>query len=306
MTIADGSRHNLRYIKETTFGTTPTGSQSSKIAMKPLRHTGTSLSLSKEQIESEEIRDDRQIAHHRHGNRAIGGDVNFELSHSTFDDFLEAALCGTWAANVVKAGLARRSFTIERHHSDINKYLRYTGCNIATMSLSVAPNSMVTGSFGVVGKGFSTGTAALTHSTNGTPTATEPFDSFTGTIKEGGSPIATITAIEFNLENGMEAQYVVGSPETLEPSIGQSKVTGSVTAYFTDTTMLDKFVNETESSIEFTLRDAAGNSYLFSFPKVKYNSGDPEVGGTGSITQTLEFVALYDSTAQTQFKITRS
>ena len=300
MTIATGSRHNLSYVVEATFGTTP-----SSPGFTPIRHTGTTLGLSKDAVESEELREDRQVAHFRHGNKSVTGDINFELSYGGLDALLEATLCGTWATNVLKAGTTRRSYTVERHHQDIGKYLRSTGCQFNTMSLSVAPNSMVTGSFGIIGSGFTTSGSALGSATYSAESTTAPFDSFSGSIKEGGSAIAIITALELNIDNGMEALYVVGSADTLLPSIGKSSVTGSVTAYFENTTLLDKFVAETTSSIEFTLTDAAGNDYIVLLPKVKYNSGNPEVSGPGAITVTLDFVALYNSTDASQIKITR-
>ena len=300
MTIATGSRHNLSYVLESTFGTTPTNP-----SFTPIRHTGTTLGLSKDAGESEELREDRQVAHYRHGNKSVTGDVNFELSYGGLDDLLQATLCGTWATNVLLAGTTRRSFTVERHHQDIGKFLRSTGCQFNTMSLSVAPNSMVTGSFGVIGSGFSSSGTALTNATYSAESTTAPFDSFTGAITEGGSAIAIITALELNIDNGMEALYVVGSSDTLLPSIGKSMVTGSVTAYFENTTLMDKFVNETTSALQFTLTDAAGNDYIFLLPKVKYNSGNPEVSGPGAITLTLDFVSLFNSASDKQIKITR-
>jgi len=81
MTIATGSRHDMAYIAETTFGTTP-----ATPAFTPIRHTGTTLGLSKDAIESEELREDRQIAHFRHGNKSVSGDINFELSYDSFND----------------------------------------------------------------------------------------------------------------------------------------------------------------------------------------------------------------------------
>ena len=300
MTIATGSRHNLAYVLESTFGTTP-----SSPGFTPIRHTGTTLGLSKDAVESEELREDRQIAHFRHGNKSVTGDINFEMSYGGLDALIEATLCGSWATNVLKAGTTRRSFTIERYHQDISKYLRSTGCQFNYMSLNVAPNSMVTGSFGVIGSGFTTSGSALGSSTYSAETTTAPFDSFTGSITEGGSAIAVITALELQIDNGMEALYVVGSADTLLPSIGKSSVTGSVTAYFENTALIDKFINETSSAIQFTLTDAAGNDYIFSLPNIKYNSGNPEVSGPEAITVTLDFVALYNSSDASQIKITR-
>ena len=301
MTIATGSRHNLSYVVEATFGTTP-----ATPGFAPIRHTGTTIGLSKDAIESEELREDRQVAHFRHGNKSVTGDINFELSYGGLDALLEATLCGTWASDVLKAGTTRRSYTIERHHQDISKYLRSTGCQFNTMSLSVAPNSMVTGSFGVIGSGFTTSGTAIASSTYSAESITAPFDSFTGSITEGGSSIAVITALELNIDNGMEALYVVGSADTLLPSIGKSSVSGSVTAYFENTTLIDKFVSETASAIVFTLTDAAGNDYIVELPNIKYNSGNPEVSGPGAITVSLDFVALYNSGDASQIKITRT
>ena len=300
MTIATGSRHDMAYVAESTFGTTPTTP-----VFVPIRHTGTTLGLSKDAIESEELRQDRQIAHYRHGNKSVSGDVNIELSYGSFDDLLQATLAGSWASDVLLAGTTRRSFTIERHHSDINKYLRSTGCSFNSMSLSVAPNSMVTGSFSIIGKSFTVASTAISGATYSSETTSAPFDSFTGSVNEGGSSVAVVTGIELSVDNGMEALYVVGSDETLLPSIGKSTVTGSITAYFENSLLIDKFISETASSLEFTLTDQAGNSYIFELPNVKYNSGNPEVGGPGAITVSLDFVPLYDSGTGSQIQITR-
>ena len=300
MTIATGSRHDMAYVAESTFGTTPTTP-----VFVPIRHTGTTLGLSKDAIESEELRQDRQIAHYRHGNKSVSGDVNIELSYGSFDDLLQATLAGSWASDVLLAGTTRRSFTIERHHSDINKYLRSTGCSFNSMSLSVAPNSMVTGSFSIIGKSFTVASTAISGATYSSETTSAPFDSFTGSVNEGGSSVAVVTGIELSVDNGMEALYVVGSDETLLPSIGKSTVTGSITAYFENSLLIDKFISETASSLEFTLTDQAGNSYIFELPNVKYNSGNPEVGGPGAITVSLDFVALYDGGTGSQIQITR-
>jgi hypothetical protein len=301
MTIATGSRHDLSYILESVYGTTP-----STPAFTPIRHTGTTVGLSKDAIESEELREDRQIAHFRHGNKNVSGDINIELSYGSFDDLIQAVMCGTWATDILKAGTTRRSFTIERHHEDITRWLRATGCHFNTMSLSVAPNSMVTGSFGVIGKDFTIATSAIVGATYGAESTTAPFDSFTGTISEGGSGIAVVTALELSIDNGMEAIYVVGDDTTLEPSIAKSTITGSLSVYLENTSLIEKFVNETGSSIQFVLTDAAGNDYTFDLPNVKYNSGNPEVGGPGAVTASLDFVALYDSGEDTNLKITRT
>lgn len=308
--MANGSRHSMRYVAETVYGQTP-----ATPAFKPIRHTGTTLGLSKESLQSEEIRDDRQIADFRHGARQVGGDINFELSFGSFDDLLEAVTLGTWVADGapggdgdrLKAGTVRRSFTVERFFGDIatadKPYHRFTGVELNTLALAISANVMITGTFGTVGSDMSTAQAIIAGATYAAPTTTSPLDSFTGTLNENGTPIAVITEIQLNLENGLEARFVVGSKKSILPSIGRSNVSGTITAYFENSLLLDKFINETESSIVFELPDGAGNKYVFTLPRIKYNGGQPDVEGEGPITLSMPFQALLDSVTQSNIII---
>lgn len=303
MTIANGAQHSLHYVAESTYGTTPTTP-----TWTPVPHTGTNLALSKDGIESEKLRGDRQVEDFRHGNRSIAGDVSAELEYGAFDDLMEAALCGTWSTDVLKAGTTRRSFTFERKFGDLAtpEYHRYTGCEVNTMALSVSPNSMVSVTFGLIGKDLALATTQVASSVYSADLGNSPFDSFTGSITEGGSAIATVTQIDLSLENGIEAMFAVGSQTTLRPSIGKSRVTGTLTTYFESKALYEKFINETASSIALTLTDVDGNDYLIEIGNVKYNSGQPDVSGEGSVTIAMEFVGLYDATDASNIVITRT
>ena len=177
---------------------------------------------------------------------------------------------------------------------------------VNTMSISIAPNSMIGVSFGFIGKDQSIAQTAIASSTYSTLTDTCQFDSFTATINEGGSPIALVTEMEVTLENGIEPQFVVGSSTTLRPSIGRCNVTGSITVYLEDQAMLTKFQNETESSLDITMTDPDGNTFQIEIPKLKYNSGQPDVSGEGSVTVSMDFQAIYDSVDASNIVITRN
>ena len=303
MAIANGAQHQLHYVAENTYGTTP-----STPTWTPIPHTGTSLNMSKDAVESEKLRGDRQIEDFRHGNKTIGGDISCELEYEAFDDLLEAVMCGTWDTDVLKSGTTRRSFTIEREFGDLAtpEYHRHTGCEFNSMAVSVAPNQMATATFTIVGKDLEVATSEVAGSTYSADVGNTPFDSFTGSITEGGSAIATVTAIEFTIENGIEPLFSVGSDTTNRPSIGKSRVTGSLTTYFDSKALYEKFLNETESEIVLTLTDVDGNDYQFDIPRVKYNSGQPDVSGEGAVTIAMDFVALYNDADGSQLVITRT
>lgn len=307
---ATGARHSLDYVLESVYGTTP-----ATPVFADVRHTGCTLGLAKSSFESSEIRSDRQIAHFRHGNKNVSGGIPIEMSYGSFDAFLEAVLCGTWAADTpsvgideLKAGTTRRSFTFERYFANLTtpEYHRYTGQEFNSFNMEIKPDAIVTGNFSLIGQGYTNATTAIAGATYGSPTTTEPFDSFSGTINEGGSPIAILTGLSFTLENGLNPLFVIGSDETLQPSIGRSRLTGTITAYFQSKALLDKFVNETASDLVFTLVDAAGNQYQFDFPNIKYNGGQPDVEGEGEVTIALPFIGLYDATEASNIVIQRN
>jgi hypothetical protein len=278
--------------------------------MDEIRHNGTSLALTKETVESNEIRSDRQIADIRHGNRQVGGDINTELSYGSFDDFIEAVLAGTWdtdgggvGIDRLEAGVTRRYFSILRDFSDISQEELFTGCEINTFNMVVAPNAIVTGDFGIVGDDASTTPPA--GATFNAPTTTSPFDSFTGIINEGGGASSVVTSLTLNVDNGINALFVVGDSSSADTSIARSNVTGSIDVYFEDASLINKFWNETESSIDFTLVDPAGNKYIVTLPRVKYMGGQPDVSGEDPVTISMPFQALYDSSTGTNIRIDR-
>lgn len=300
MGASSGGFHGLYYIAESTFGTTPSTPE-----MTQLRHTSCSLVLSKDTFQSNELRSDRQIQDVRTGAQKVGGDIGFEFSWKEFDPLLEGALFGAWTSNVLKAGTVQKSFTLERKFADITQYGVFTGCTMDKFSLEVKPNAIVTGSFSVVGKGAAYSGTPL----DAIPTASQqesPYDSFTGVMKEGGSTVAFVTGLSLSIQNNLSPNYVVGSNQTPFITAGRTNVSGTLSCMFQDLTMLNKFINETETSIEFTLGNGTTKSYTFKIPRVRYTGGDNAVSGEGVVTLSMPFMGVYDGTVGSALQITRT
>jgi hypothetical protein len=307
--FATGARHGVSYVAESVKGTTP-----ATPAMTTLRLTGISLELSQEGFQSSELRGDRQIHDYRHGTRQVEGQLDFELSYGAYDDLLEGALFGSWSTAgqpVLKAGSEVKSFTIERRFLglDTPQYLSYTGCMINQLSLSVRPEGIVSGSMGIIGLGAAAQATTLGEPSD--PAANSPFDAFHGVIKEGASlaTLGVVTALELSLNNGISAAFAIGGVDARDAIEGRSDLTGSLSAYFQDTTLLAKFLNESESALELILEDLAdsgeGNKYQISIPRLKFTGGQMPVRDEGPVVITLPFQVLYDSTEETNLKITR-
>lgn len=306
MAFATGGFHGLNCTEEIDFGVVPASPQ-----MKRLRHTSCSLVLSKDSFQSDELRSDAQISDFRHGNKQASGDIGIEVSYGEYDAFLAAAIRSTgWAIDpetgneAVVAGTHMRSFVLERVFNDIGQYEYFTGCEVNTLSFTVEPNSMVTGSIGIVGKNIEFSTTPLDPSPDPSLTAS-PFDGFKGVLEEGGAVIAVITSVEISIDNSIEAQFVIGSDTAEALTAGRINITGTITAFFENMDLLQKFVNETESMLKFTLGDGVRESYVFTLPRIKYSGGENPVDGEGVITLNMPFQALYDECTGTNIKIER-
>lgn len=100
MAQADTNLGTLRYSVESTWGETPAGP-----VMTEVRLTSESLSHQKQTVVSQQVRSDRRRADVLEVGQSASGDVGFELSYGSFDDFFESALGSTIASAVVTNAL---------------------------------------------------------------------------------------------------------------------------------------------------------------------------------------------------------
>lgn len=300
MAFAQGSRSRLAYGIETTFGTAAT-------TYKNIPFNTHSLNLTKDRVAGNEIQPDRMPRVDRHGNRQVGGDIVVDLRDADFDDLIRSAMLSNWSTDVIKVGTTPVFLTIEDYAQDIDQARLFTGCAVNSMAVSLAPNQMVTTTFGIVGKDM---TISATEKTVTAATGAAPFDAYSGDLAignvGGATPIAIVTGMDFTLTNSFAPTFVIGDSTTPSLEYGMAVVEGTLTAYFQDVNLINRFLNETETEIEVSVNDPTGtNAYTFTFPRVKINSADVGVDGPTSRIINMSFVALRDATEGTNLKITR-
>ena len=302
MAFAQGSRSSLSYIVETTFGTTPAGN------FKNLPFSTHSLNLTKDRVAGNDIQADRMPRVDRHGNRQVSGDIVVDLRDTDYDEFLEAAMLNSWSLNTLKVGTTPKFLSIEDYAADIDQARLFTGCTVTSLGVSLAPNQMVTTTFGIVGKDMTIGAIQKTQDA---ASGAAPFDAYSGDLSIGNvgnaAAVAIVTGLDFNLTNSFAPTFVIGDDSAPSLEYGQAVVEGTLTAYFEDAALINRFLNEVESELIVSVDDPTGlNAYTFSFPKIKINSADVGVDGPTSRVINMSFVALYDATEGTNLKIERS
>jgi len=302
MALATGAQAEIGYIEEVAYGVLPATPEFVALPV-----TGITPEVTKEGFQSGDLRADRQISDFRHGGKATTLALPFEFKHGEFDPLLESALFGAWATNVLKAGVTRKSFQMEVAYTDIAQFHLFNGLIVNSMSLSISTDATVTGTFNMVGLDMTPSGTTSDNVGGFTPVgAKRSFDSFSGVINEGGSPIAIVTAVELNIENGLTPAKVIGSDVPVDYFDGRCNVTGTLTAFFEDAVLLNKFLNETPSDLDLTLTDPDGNTMQIEVPRIIYTGGSAPVSGEAGISIAMPFQAVYDATATTALQITRS
>jgi len=252
------------------------------------------------------------------GNNVTGAKIlafptadTMQLDGAAFTDesslVAEPILVETFDA-VLSLGDVRISHTVVRQFTDLQATddFVFHGVEMSTFDLTVAANAIVTASFGAIGKNQSFLPDYVDDGTVTPASGSSVMDAFSGKLSEGGTPIATVTEITLNIDNGMEVRPVIGSDSTLRPGQARFNCTGQITAYFEDVSLLKKFLDETDTSLSFEIRGRDGRSYTFALPRISFSGGQPDVPDEGDVMLTMPFQALLDKTAATNLTITRA
>lgn len=207
----------------------------------------------------------------------------------------------TIATSRLANGTTQRSFTIEKALEDVTQFFAYRGMNASKLSLSFQSGAIVTGSLDFMGKDSLRDT---TTTLPGTPIASETYDvvnavSGVGNILENGSPLSGtfIKSLKFDLDNKLRGQDAIGVLGNAAIAPGTLEVKGEMEVYLSDGALYDKFVNNTASSIIWSMKDGAGNGYALTLPKVKYSDAKVQAGGLDQdVMLSMPFTALMDAT----------
>lgn len=301
--MAEGSRYSSYFIKETESGVTPnTGT------LKIFRATKSGLDINIATLQSDELRDDAEVADFRLGTRHVEGTATAEFSADTFDDLIAAAMRNVWSTNTVKGGIERQSFTFVDYNADIPDmpYTIYRGCEINTMAITVGASAMTQIEFGIVGRTMEPSATLPAGLTVGPRTLTPPMDGFSGSINLGATALSVITELTMNIDNGIEPRFVVGSKFSIKPGVKRRNVTGTLTSYYEDNTIRNKFLNEEESLLTIDVIDGtSGAGYRFKMPRMKITEAPRPVDGEGDIMINMSYRGLLSNTDGYSMQITK-
>lgn len=302
MANAHGTRHEVAYTTETTFGTMP--STPVFTALNADRSNGFTMNRDQTFYEDTSNRADGNRQDTFQGNYIARGTLSQVLRYGEMDTFFASLFGGSWTTNVLVNGTARTSLALERAWTDLGKYQTFNGVCVDSVKLEIPTDGTVKASWALVGT--SVGAVADTSASASAYTAQATDLVFTeggATITEGGSTLAYCTAISLSIERPNAVANVIGSNAAYDVKPGVFKVSGDLKALFPDATLYNKFVNHTSSSLVIVLSNGT-NSYTLHMGKLRFTKA--EIPATdGFVEQTLAFEAFFDETDAGTLKITR-
>jgi len=230
----------------------------------------------------------------------VTDDNNIIVENLTLTDELAgASITITYNCHIYN-GTTERSYTIERAHEDINQWFAFKGMIANQLSLNIASGSIVTGSFSFMGSettltqepySCGAGTAAPTTTVMNAVTNV-------ANIYEGGTTTTSgcfCQSLDFTINNNVRALNSIGSLYACDMGAGTISVDGNMQLYFVDETAYNKFLNNTATSLMFTLEDSAGNSYAVSIPEIKFSTASVNASGINQdVMQATGFTAILD------------
>lgn len=196
----------------------------------------------------------------------------------------------------VSVGRTIRTFSLLIVYNDLLAQPAYdivTGVEFTGFSLNVATNAFATGTFSVIGRTYLANQQLPSGSVLGKPTTTRPYTGLDGAIKQDGIQLAVVTSMTPKLDNSANAEFAIGSPGVSYISYGRANNTFEISAAFTDYSLFEAFINETQSSIVLRM-ELDGNFLEFIYPKVQLTSGSPNPQGEGTIVLSVGVQAIRD------------
>jgi len=243
-----------------------------------------------------------------------GGDITLDLPTRGLGLLLSHAMGSAPTPTTVSTGVYSYSFTLGdvygRSFSAQVGVPQYngtvmaktvTGVKVQSFELAVANNGIATGKFTVDAAGFVTSQALATASYSA---AGSVFNFSQGSLTVDAVAVANVKDFSLTIDNSLKQDRFTlnGLATKSEQTIsGFRKVSGKLTAEFTDVTLMNKFLTDTSAALVLsfvgsTIAATYKDTLTITLPAVKFNADTPNVAGPGVVDLAMTFDVFDDGT----------
>lgn len=201
---------------------------------------------------------------------------------------------GTYTHTFTSGGtLPSFSFEIGHPNLDTPKFFRHTGAKLGTLSFDMSRSGPVNAQVSAIAQDEVS--AASTIDASPSSHALSRFNQGNGTIKLGGSTLASVTQGSFTFDNSLEAVETIRADGKIDGvDEGEARASGSMTVrYSTDTTIETAVDAETPVALEysFSIPGSEGYELIFAMPRVFLPKPKKSITGPGGIEASYDWQA---------------
>ncbi|MCU1350215.1 MAG: hypothetical protein JWO56_3245 [Acidobacteria bacterium] len=291
MPNAQGTSESLIFGPETSFKTMPATPNGDKLPV-----VGPSFRPTRNKFSSKSLTGSPEPRSIILGKLSIDGEFTLDCNPAS----MQAVLAGvfgskrqygvgpTYVADYYLGPL--QPYFFQQGHSDIGKYLLFNGGYFGTLGLSIATEGTMEAKVGIKAAKQTNYSSSQVTGTVTDRTGYEPFSYQLVRIKQGGTVIGYSQQLDLNIDRKLgNAASQDGSNEQAVIFSEIAEISGSLTALFPDTTLLDAALGGAETSLEIWLPSNNGSGVLFEMATIRFRPGQITTNGTGLVQQKLEF-----------------
>jgi hypothetical protein len=310
MAIGSGIGSQLGIAAETTFNTSVT-------VTRFYEFTSENISYNKKTAVGMGLRAAGQVP--RSQRRVVttfdaGGEITLDLPTKGLGLLLAQAMGTSPTATTTTTGVYSYSFTLGDVYGrsftaqvGVPQYggtvtpKTVSGAKIQSFELGVTTGGIATGKFQLDAASLTTGTALATASYTA---AINLFHFAQGAITLDATSIANVKDFTLTVDNTLKQdRYNLGSSGAKAEQVinGFRKISGKLTAEFTDTTLFSKFYSDANAALVLTFTGAIiangqSEKLTITIPAAKFNADTPNVPGPGTVDLSMSFDVFDDGT----------
>lgn len=209
---------------------------------------------------------------------------------------------GTVKGKNLRNGAVKKTFSMERNFSDLtDEWMNHTGMMVGSMVINAASEAIVDGTLSFQGQQTAIATATLGSGT-ATSVTSNPIMSAVanvGSIYENDTLVSGVFFKSINLttNNNLRNLTAISNLYPIDINMGSFAAEFAVETYFSDTSLLAKYINGTPSALAYQFDDDNGNTIVIEAPNVKYSAGTLNgVALNSDVMVSLTATALNDPT----------
>lgn len=191
----------------------------------------------------------------------------------------------TMGGSYIRNGVTPISFSIQKVLEDLSpdQFILLRGMRVGQIQLAFETAAILTGTLSLMGltsKVDTTGEAGqtlVTAPTNDVMNATGNVQSIW--IDDTLASTTYLNTLNLNINGNLRPQDAIGNLPHIGIALSRMEVTADAEIYFQDDTEYQKYLSATAFSLAFRVEDNAGNAYIYTLPRCKYETGEVVAGG---------------------------